>query len=121
MEVIRSPSVGSADSSHKGGASSSHYDPPPLGEVASAQHTTEGARAKIEKTARDFEASFLSVMLGQMFSGQETSAPFGGGQGEQMFKSFLSDSFAKSMAQHGGIGVSKAVAAELMKLQGLSQ
>lgn len=78
-------------------------------------------KAKIEKTAHDFEASFLSVMLGQVFSGVETSAPFGGGQGEQMYKSFLSDAFAKSMAQHGGIGVSRAVAAELIKLQGVQQ
>lgn len=78
------------------------------------------ARAKISKTAKDFEASFLSVMVGQMFSGLQTSAPFGGGQGEQMYKSFLTDSFSKSMAQHGGVGVSKAISAELLKLQGLS-
>lgn len=78
------------------------------------------ARAKIAKTAKDFEASFLSVMVGQMFSGLQTSAPFGGGQGEQMYKSFLTDSFSKSMAQHGGVGVSKAISAELLKLQGLS-
>lgn len=78
------------------------------------------ARAKIAKTAKEFEASFLSVMVGQMFSGLQTSAPFGGGQGEQMYKSFLTDSFSKSMAQHGGVGVSKAISAELLKLQGLS-
>lgn len=95
---------------------------PPASPAKTATPTadTAAARAKIDKTAKDFEASFLSVMVGQMFSGLPTSAPFGGGQGEQMYKSFLTDSFSKSMAQHGGVGVSKAIGAELLKLQGLS-
>lgn len=94
---------------------------PPLPPSADPPSPADAAaRAKIDKTARDFEASFLSVMVGQMFSGLETSAPFGGGQGEQMYKSFLTDSFSKSMAKHGGIGVSKAISSELLKLQGLS-
>jgi len=73
---------------------------------------------KIEKTAKEFEASFLSVMINQMFAGVETSAPFGGGQGEQAFRSFLNEAFAKSMVQSGGVGVSDQIARELLKLQG---
>jgi len=78
-------------------------------------------RADIKKTAEAFEASFLSVMLGEMFQGVETAAPFGGGQGEKMFQSFMNDAFAKHMAKHGGIGVADAVTREMLKLQGLSQ
>ena len=74
-------------------------------------------KARIEKTARDFETSFLSVMLGQMFEGVSTSAPFGGGQGEEAFRSFMTEAFAKSMTQHGGIGLSKQITSELLKLQ----
>jgi flagellar protein FlgJ len=76
-------------------------------------------RGRIQKTATDFEASFLQVMLGQMFSTVDTGA-FGGGVGEDAFKSFLTDSMAKSMAAHGGIGLSKDIAREMLKLQGLS-
>jgi flagellar protein FlgJ len=75
-------------------------------------------KARAEKTAHDFETSFLSVMLGQMFEGVSTSEPFGGGQGEEAFRSFMTEAFAKSMTQHGGIGLSKQITSELLKLQG---
>ena len=73
---------------------------------------------KIEKTAKDFEASFLSVMFGQMFEGVSTEAPFGGGQAEQTLRSFLTEAFAKSTVQQGGIGISDEITRELLKLQG---
>ena len=76
-------------------------------------------RARIHKTATDFEASFLQVMLGQMFDTVDTGS-FGGGAGEDAFKSFLGESFAKSMAQRGGIGLAKDVTREMLKMQGLS-
>ena len=78
-------------------------------------------RGQIAKTAQDFEASFLSVMLQSMFQGVKQQEPFGGGQGEEMFKSFMSEAMAKQMAKAGGIGLSKSVQAEMLKMQGLSQ
>ena len=77
-------------------------------------------RGQIEKTAKDFEASFLSVMLGQMFKDVGAEAPFSGGHGEAAFKSFLGDAMAKQMVQHGGVGLADRVAKEMLKLQGLS-
>ncbi|MDP3173678.1 rod-binding protein [Phenylobacterium sp.] len=76
-------------------------------------------RGEIEKTAKDFEASFLSIMLQQMFSGLDTEAPFGGGSGEKMFQSFLTDAIAKQTVKSGGIGVADMVSREMLKLQGL--
>lgn len=87
---------------------------------AEASATEKMSRAKIDKTARDFEASFLSIMLGQMFEGVETAAPFGGGDSEKAFRSFLTESMGKSMAQHGGIGLADSVRKEMLKLQGLT-
>jgi len=78
------------------------------------------SRAQITKTADSFETSFLSNMLGEMFEGVETEAPFGGGEGEQAFKSFLMDAMAKQMTKAGGIGVAAAVQREMLKMQGLS-
>jgi peptidoglycan hydrolase FlgJ len=75
-------------------------------------------REKIKATAKDFEASFLQVMMSQMFSGVG-EGEFAGGQGATMFKSFLLDSFSKQMARSGGIGISQSVEREMLKLQGL--
>jgi Rod binding domain-containing protein len=77
-------------------------------------------REGVKKAAQDFEASFLSVMLGQMFAGVSTSEPFGGGAGEETFKSFMTDAMAKQMARSGGIGLAPVVQKEMLKLQGLS-
>jgi len=77
-------------------------------------------RGAIRETAEKFEGSFLSIMLQQMFEGVETSAPFGGGPGETMFKSFMTEAMAKKMAAHGGVGIADQVGREMLKLQGLS-
>ena len=77
-------------------------------------------RGQIEKTAKEFETSFLSVMLTEMFKDVGAEAPFNGGQGEAAFKSFMSDAMAKQMVRSGGIGLADTVAQEMLKLQGLS-
>ena len=90
--------------------------------LAPTDTTTAEAMAKrgdIAKTAQAFESSFLSIMLQQMFEGVDTAAPFGGGTGETMFRSFMTDAFAKQMSKAGGVGISDAVAAEMLKLQGM--
>jgi Rod binding domain-containing protein len=81
---------------------------------------TPEQRAKIAKVAKDFEASFLQVMMGQMFDTVSTSS-FGGGEGEAAFKSFLTDSFSKEMTAHGGIGLTHQLTREMLKMQGLSE
>ena len=78
-------------------------------------------RGQIEKTAQDFESAFLSIMMQQMFTATDTSAPFGGGQGEAMFRSFLTEAFAKETTKSGGVGIADTVAREMLKLQGLEQ
>lgn len=77
-------------------------------------------RGQIQKTAQDFEASFLSVMLGQMLKDVGAEAPFNGGAGEAAFKSFMADAMAKQVTKAGGVGLSEKVAQEMLKLQGLS-
>jgi Rod binding domain-containing protein len=76
-------------------------------------------RGQIKETSTKFEASFLSIMVQQMFDGVETAAPFGGGPGEQMFKSFMADAIANKMVKSGGVGLGAAVQREMLKMQGL--
>lgn len=76
-------------------------------------------RAQIAETAQEFEATFLAQMLGAMFQGLETSAPFGGGHGEQAFRSFMTDAMAQGMTRAGGVGLSASVQREMLRMQGL--
>ena len=93
---------------------------PTLTQVPAAVSAAELAkRGEIKETARKFEGQFLSIMLQQMFEGVEVSAPFGGGPGESMFKSFMTDAMAQQMTKAGGIGIAETVQREMLKLQGL--
>ncbi len=76
-------------------------------------------RGQIHATAQKFEASFLTSVLQTMFQSVSTAPPFGGGPGEDMWKSFLAEAMAKDMARRGGVGVAPAVEREMLKLQGL--
>lgn len=82
--------------------------------------TADLTRAKAKDAAQKFESQFLSQMLGQMFQGLETDGPFGGGHGEEMFRSMMTDAMAKKMTQAGGIGLADTVQREILKLQGLT-
>jgi Rod binding domain-containing protein len=78
------------------------------------------ARGKAKDAAQRFESQFLSQMLGQMFQGIETDGPFGGGFGEEMFRSVMTDAMGREMTKAGGIGVSDMIQREILKLQGLT-
>ena len=83
----------------------------PLSAISPAQ------RERMRKTAEDFEASFLSQMLKPMFEGLKTDGPFGGGEAESTWRSFLIDAMAKQTVNAGGIGLADTVMAEMIKMQ----
>jgi Rod binding domain-containing protein len=68
--------------------------------------------------AQDFEAVFLSSMFQQMFTGIDGEGPFGGGPGIGVWRSFLTDQFAKSFAKAGGVGIAAHVYDTLLQHQG---
>ena len=72
---------------------------------------------KISQSAEEFEAVFISEMMKPMFEGISTEAPFGGGKGEEVFRSMLLQEYGKTMAKTGSIGVADAVKRELIKAQ----
>jgi Rod binding domain-containing protein len=71
---------------------------------------------KAKGAAEDFEAAFLNSMFQQMFSGVG-EGPFSGGPGAQVWRSFLTDEYAKSFVKAGGIGIAAQVQRELLKQQ----
>jgi flagellar protein FlgJ len=74
-------------------------------------------KAKARAQAIDFEASFLGSMFGQMFTAIDGEGPFGGGGGAGVWRSFLSDEYAKSFAKAGGIGLADHVYRSLLAQQ----
>jgi Rod binding domain-containing protein len=81
---------------------------------------TPEQRARIERTAKEFEGQLISMMLQPMFNGLSSSGPFGGGEAETTYRSFMLDAFGKQMAKAGGIGVAGPVMREMLRMQGLS-
>ncbi len=70
-----------------------------------------------QRVGREFESMFLSQMLSPMFETIGTDGPFGGGHGEQMFRSLLVEEVGKKLARSGGIGIADQVAREVLRLQ----
>ncbi len=58
--------------------------------------------------AQELEAAFLAEMLAHSGLG-EMEGPFGGGQGEAQFSSFLRQEQARLMVEKGGIGLAELV------------
>lgn len=73
--------------------------------------------AKAEKVAQDFEAVFISQMLQPMFKDIEAEEPFGGGQGQEVWKSMMVDEIGKQIAKVGGFGLAASVKHEILRMQ----
>ena len=78
---------------------------------------TADTKAKAHKQAQDFEAMFLNSMFQQMFSGISGEGPFGGSGATGVWRSFLTDEYAKSFAKAGGIGIADHVYRSLIATQ----
>ena len=74
-------------------------------------------KQQIEDAAQDFEAVFLSEMMKPMFETVKVDPMFGGGKGEEVFRSFLVQEYGKILAATNRTGLSDSVSATLMKAQ----
>tara|TARA_R110000824_G_scaffold390760_20_gene588048 strand:- start:5463 stop:5771 length:309 start_codon:yes stop_codon:yes gene_type:complete len=77
--------------------------------------------ARAWATAQDFEAQFMSTMAQSMFEGVKTDETFGGGQGEDMFRSLLIEQYGQQMSKAGGVGIADKIYGEILKLQEQAQ
>jgi flagellar protein FlgJ len=91
-----------------------------LSTTPSYMHTPQALNRRDPKawaTAQDFESQFVSTMTQTMFEGVKTDATFGGGQGEDAFRSLLVDQYGKEMSKAGGIGIADRIYSEILKMQ----
>ena len=64
-------------------------------------HTANGGNlAQLRKVAKDFEAVYLSQMLQPLFQNLGAEAPFGGGHGEDVWRSMQ----VQELAGNEGVG-----------------
>jgi len=85
--------------------------------LAPAPTAPGAASARMRETAESFEASFLAQMLKPMFEGLSTDGPFGGGEAEGTWRSFMIDAMARQTVKAGGIGLADTVVAEMVRMQ----
>jgi Rod binding domain-containing protein len=79
------------------------------GALAGSVKPLTPAQQKARAAAQDFEAVFLNRMFDEMFTGIDGEGPFGGAGAAGVWRSFLTDEYAKSFARAGGIGIADDV------------
>ncbi len=94
----------------------------PIGALTSAEPAHDPAAARKDKAkaaSEKFEAMFLNSMFQQMFTGMDGDGPFGGSGALKVWRSFLTDEYAKTFAKNGGVGIASHVYQQLLKHQGM--
>lgn len=73
---------------------------------------------KLRQQAEEFEGVFLNMLTKEMFAGIKTDDPnFGGGFGEETWRSMQAEQLAGAMAQNGGLGIADQIIGDLVALQ----
>lgn len=72
---------------------------------------------RIADAAKQFESTMISSLLQPMFNSLSTDGPFGGGEAESTFRSFLVDAIAKKVEKAGGLHLSSAIQQEMIRMQ----
>jgi len=95
-----------------------------LGQSLSALGNADGLQAQAglkgkdpKGAAQQFEAMFLNSMFQEMYTGLDGDGPFGGSGALKVWRSFLTDQYAKIFAKAGGVGIADHVYDTLIKQQ----
>lgn len=85
--------------------------------AAVASNLSVANKAKAKETAENFEAVFLNSMFQQMFTDAGGEGPLGGKGATGVWRSMLTDEYARSFAKSGGIGIADSVYSALIAQQ----
>lgn len=77
----------------------------------------KNGNARAKDAAQGFEAVFLNQMFQHMFTDIGNQGPMGGGVGVGIWRSFLTDQYAKTFAKAGGVGLASHVYRSLIAHQ----
>lgn len=79
--------------------------------------TAPAANQDVAKAAQQFAGMFMSQMFTHMFEGVGQDKMFGGGQGEEMFRSVLVDEYGKAAAKSPNLGITNNIMHALIAQQ----
>lgn len=85
-----------------------------LAKVAGAKGIT---MERIEATAKEFEAQFISQMLESMFSTTDAKESLGGSEAEETYQSLMIEEYGKVISRSGGIGISDQIKRAMLQMQ----
>ena len=100
-------------------ATSTFAPSPALANNQAAPDPIAITKAKAKTASEKFEAMFLNSMFQQMFTGVDGDGPFGGSGALKVWRSFLTDEYAKTFARNGGVGIASHVYDQLLRYQGI--
>jgi peptidoglycan hydrolase FlgJ len=73
--------------------------------------------AKATRAAHEFEGMFAAQILSPMWEGMEVNETFGGGHGEEVFRTMLLQEYGKAIANSGSLGLANHVKQAMLKTQ----
>ena len=87
--------------------------------IGSLSNALDPAKAKAKKQADDFETMFLEQVTQQLAAtAQGSEGPLGeNGLGGDIYKSQLTQQYAKQIQKAGGLGLSDAIMRDLLRVQ----
>ena len=91
--------------------------PPTAARPTPLPYAAPGDVAGARKAAEDFTAFFFSQSLESVFGSMSSDKMFGGGSGEDVYKSLLTQEYGKIAARTGGLGIADAVQREILHMQ----
>jgi len=71
----------------------------------------------IRAQAQELEGVFLNMLTKEMFASIKSNENFGGGFGEETWRSMQAEQLANTMAQGGGIGLADELMGQMIALQ----
>lgn len=66
-------------------------------------------RAKLRQAAQDFEAFFVTHLLGAMRKGMPDNPYLGQGAGAETFQELLDQEYGRAAARRGGFGIARTI------------
>ncbi len=87
---------------------------------ARQKRATESAttnEAQIREAAKGFEGFFIGQMLQHMWTDLDVNPEFGGGHGEEVWRSMLIDEYGKNIAKSGRLGIADNVMKVMLQAQ----
>jgi flagellar protein FlgJ len=77
--------------------------------------------AQALNVSKQFESIFLMQVLENMSSGLGTDPMFGGGAGDEIYRSMFNEQTAGAIANKGGVGIADSVYRSILQMQEVSR